>query len=61
MGSTVNICVTTHCKYICKYPVVYLDGKARVEISKLKYKKKTCHVKKDDLENPDCGQDRLTL
>jgi len=40
MGSTVNISVTTYCKHLCKYPVVYLDGKARVEINKRKYKKK---------------------
>jgi len=40
MGSTVNISVTTHCEHVCKYPVVYLDGKARVEINKRKYKKK---------------------
>jgi hypothetical protein len=38
MGSTINISVTTHCKHLCKYPVVvYLDGKARVEINKRKY------------------------
>jgi len=36
MGSTVNISVTSHCKHLCKYPLVYLDGKARVEINKRK-------------------------
>jgi len=29
-----------NCKHLCKNPVVYLDGKARVEINKRKYKKK---------------------
>ena len=28
-----------NCKHLCKNPVVYLDGKARVEINKRKYKK----------------------
>jgi len=37
MVSPVNISVTTDCKHLCKYPVVYLDGKAQVEINKRKY------------------------
>jgi len=39
MGSAVNISVTTHCKHLCKYPVVYTDGKTRVEHNKRKHKK----------------------
>ena len=40
---TLHVHRKQHCKIIvklCKYPVVYLDGKTRVENNKSKFKKK---------------------
>jgi len=60
MGPTVNISVTTHCKHLCKYPLVYLDGKSWVEINKRKnIKKKTRYPFYRRLDGPQDRSERV--